>query len=408
MLHMPRATTHHKRHGRHQKRSHHFLKVYVPYIPLVLIVATGLYISSFVRPAQSRKGVLAYATEMSVEGLLSATNASRSANGAGGLTVNAKLAAAAQAKANDMAARNYWSHNTPDGNPPWVFISNAGYSYDQAGENLAYGFANSVDTVKGWMNSPSHRENMLKKAFTEVGFGFTNAANYNNDGQETIIVAMYGTPYSGQKPSAPTQSQAASSPNVVKQTTTPQGNVATNTAMLKTVEVTILDDNKQPVKGVKVTLHSEPKTAVTNEKGVATFSDVEPGDHVATAEINGAKREQPLTVTEDSKVVSITLPKPTTGPQSTSATSTTTTTSREKKISRLEVVTKGAAPWLMTAMSAVALVGSGYVLGKHSRALHKLIVKGERYVLQHSLLDATIVSFVWLCFVVSRSAGIIL
>jgi len=39
-----------------------------------------------------------------------------------------RLDSAAQAKANDMAARSYWSHNTPDGQTPWTFMTAAGYN----------------------------------------------------------------------------------------------------------------------------------------------------------------------------------------------------------------------------------------------------------------------------------------
>lgn len=170
----------------------HDHKHYWPYIPvLLLVIAT--FLVSLVQPAQ-RRGVLAYATSMSSSALLDATNQQRAANGASTLTLNTSLNAAAQAKANDMAARNYWSHNTPDGQEPWVFLSNVGYKYQKAGENLAYGFATSGDTVVGWMNSPTHKANMLDGTFTEVGFGYTNSDNYNSNGQQTIVVAMYGKP----------------------------------------------------------------------------------------------------------------------------------------------------------------------------------------------------------------------
>lgn len=148
-----------------------------------------------VQPAQKR-GVLAYATNLSSTSLLDSTNQQREKNQAGDLTINAQLTAAAQAKANDMITRNYWAHNTPDGKEPWVFINGTGYKYQKAGENLAYGFITSGDTITGWMNSPPHRENLLDKDFTEVGFGFANGSNYNNSGNETVVVAMYGRPQS--------------------------------------------------------------------------------------------------------------------------------------------------------------------------------------------------------------------
>ena len=140
------------------------------------------------------RGVLSYATEMSIDQLLEATNKQRVANGVAPLKLNTKLSTAAQSKVNDMVARNYWAHNTPDGQEPWVFFDAAGYKYYKAGENLAYGFSSSDATVIGWMNSPSHRENLLDSAFTEVGFGFKNGENYNNSGPETVVAAEYGRP----------------------------------------------------------------------------------------------------------------------------------------------------------------------------------------------------------------------
>ena len=209
-----------KRHGKHQKHTKNFRQVYWPYIPLLVIVILGLSFSWYWQP-RTRSGVLPYATSMSVNELLSATNSDRASNGVGALALNSQLDQAAQAKANDMVARNYWSHNTPDGQEPWVFIDNAGYKYQKAGENLAYGFLTSPDTVAGWMNSPPHKANMLDSAFTEVGFGFANSNNFNSDGPETVVVAMYGKPAvlsaqatapAASAPSTPAPTQAAAQP----------------------------------------------------------------------------------------------------------------------------------------------------------------------------------------------------
>ena len=165
---------------------------YWPYIPVLLLVIATILVN--IGNPIKRRGVLAYATNMSIDQLLVATNNERTQNGAGGLSLNQNLNSAAQAKANDMIARNYWSHNTPDGQEPWIFIDGAGYKYLKAGENLAYGFDSSNDTVTGWMNSPTHRANLLDGGFNDVGFGFANGASYNNSGPETVVVAMYGNP----------------------------------------------------------------------------------------------------------------------------------------------------------------------------------------------------------------------
>jgi len=181
-----------KQNEKHTKR---FIKTYAPYLPLMLIVGFGLYISLAGNLNKQRHNdVLAYATQMTDSGLLDETNKQRQENGLSALTFNDELDQAAQAKAEDMAKRNYWSHNTPDGKEPWVFIDNAGYKYFKAAENLAYGFDTSHNTVIGWMNSPSHRANILDSDLKEVGFGVADVPNYQSNGPETIVVAMYGLP----------------------------------------------------------------------------------------------------------------------------------------------------------------------------------------------------------------------
>jgi hypothetical protein len=189
----PTTVNHKKRQGAHHRQSKPYLKVYWPYVPMLLIVLGGILFNSWLSRSQTN-GVLAYATEISSQRLLESTNNERKSDGKSILKLNDQLTSAAQFKANDMAARNYWSHTTPDGEQPWMFIQKAGYAYQKAGENLAYGFDSSADTVAGWMNSKTHRENLLDGSYSEVGFGYANVANYNKSGPETIVVAMYGQP----------------------------------------------------------------------------------------------------------------------------------------------------------------------------------------------------------------------
>src|SRR4051812_28583955 len=98
------------------KRS--FEKVYWPFIPVVLAIgillsvgASSGNLQAYVKHPDGR--VLAYSSSMSIGGLLADTNTARAANGVAALSLSAKLDAAAQNSADDMAARNYWSHNTP-------------------------------------------------------------------------------------------------------------------------------------------------------------------------------------------------------------------------------------------------------------------------------------------------------
>ncbi len=83
-----------------------FLRVYAPYLPLLVIVGFGLFLST-TGMFKKHSGVLAYSLNTTDAGLLDATNKERAANGIKPLKYNAKLDLAAQNKAEDMKARNY-------------------------------------------------------------------------------------------------------------------------------------------------------------------------------------------------------------------------------------------------------------------------------------------------------------
>lgn len=134
--------------------------------------------------------VLGYATDIHTEQLLSSTNSQRKSLGLTPLTLNSKLSAAAARKAQDMFANNYWAHNSPTGKTPWDFVRGAGYSYTVAGENLAKNFSTSQAVVDAWMASPTHRENIVKPGYKEMGFAIVNGVL--NGEETTLVVQMFG------------------------------------------------------------------------------------------------------------------------------------------------------------------------------------------------------------------------
>jgi hypothetical protein len=139
--------------------------------------------------------VLGYAANISPSEVIRLTNVERSKNGLSTLTENSALSQAALAKGNDMLAKGYWAHFAPDGTTPWSFFLNFGYKYKYAGENLARDFADASTAVNAWMNSPSHKENILNSNYQEIGIGVVEG---NLSGVETtIIVQFFGTPLNG-------------------------------------------------------------------------------------------------------------------------------------------------------------------------------------------------------------------
>ncbi len=115
-------------------------------------------------------------------------NASRTDAGLRTLRENELLSIAAKTKAEDMAAKNYFAHNSPDGKTPWDFIRKTGYKYTAAGENLAMDFTSAQDAENAFMNSPTHRANILNTLYTEIGVSVTQDS-YN--GRPSIFVVQY-------------------------------------------------------------------------------------------------------------------------------------------------------------------------------------------------------------------------
>lgn len=134
--------------------------------------------------------VLGYATDIHVESLLSDTNRERAKAGLGPLTLNSQLSAAAAGKAADMFRYGYWAHNSPQGKTPWVFITGSGYRYTLAGENLAKNFSTSQAVVDAWMASPTHRANIVKPGYRDIGFAVVNG--HLNGEETTLVVQMFG------------------------------------------------------------------------------------------------------------------------------------------------------------------------------------------------------------------------
>lgn len=173
------------------------------YFQIFVFLIAGLYFVK-VRAPQ----VLGVAS-FSASEIISLTNVQRVQNGLGPLTYNSLLASAAAAKAQDMFTVNYWAHNSPLGKTPWVFITGAGYKYVYAGENLARDFNDAPSVVNAWMNSPSHRENILDANFKEIGVAVESGKLTGIDG--ILVVQMFGTPVSG----LPTATLAQASPTPV-------------------------------------------------------------------------------------------------------------------------------------------------------------------------------------------------
>ena len=105
-------------------------------------------------------------------------NIERSKNGLSELKADWELSRVARYKSQDMKDKNYFSHTSPTYGSPFQMMKSFGISYKTAGENIAKGYATPESVVKGWMNSPGHRANILNKSFTHIGVGYVQSGNY--------------------------------------------------------------------------------------------------------------------------------------------------------------------------------------------------------------------------------------
>lgn len=181
------------------KALHHDFLTFYLLVALVMVFLTK-------GPLGNLRNVLGYATDINIPKLYQLTNDERQKNNLPQLTYNDELSQAAYKKAQNMFDKNYWAHYGPDGTTPWNFILASGYQYEYAGENLAKNFLFSQNVVDAWMTSPSHRDNLLRREFTDVGFAVVNGVL--NGEQTTLVVQMFGKPIGTLAQASPQTPQA--------------------------------------------------------------------------------------------------------------------------------------------------------------------------------------------------------
>ncbi len=164
--------------------------------------------------------------------IVTLTNQDRQKNNLSLLATNVTLAAAAKLKADDMASKGYFAHTSPEGHTPWYWFSKAGYQFIYAGENLAVNYMESDAVQNAWLNSPTHRANIMNSNFTEMGVA--TASGIYNGQKTTFVVELFGMPAT-QKLATTT----SSTPNIpVTTTPAPEIKGETSIPLLSVLEET--------------------------------------------------------------------------------------------------------------------------------------------------------------------------
>ncbi len=239
----------------------------------------------------------AMASSITSANIIQLTNQQRAAAGLNTLNSDSRLAAAALAKANNMFEQQYWDHFGPNGESPWMFISDAGYQYVYAGENLAKGFRTAEGVHEAWMASPTHKENIMSGNYKDIGVAVVEGVLL---GKETILVVqMFGN--------LTTQTFKAETPVKAETTkpSTPKANIV-DTGEIKSISITspkvgdLLNDANVNIHGTTENVSGSYSVEILNHNTVVgevgstgkeweydKGSDWEEGEQKIVAQIKG-------------------------------------------------------------------------------------------------------------------------
>ncbi|OGF27555.1 hypothetical protein A2303_01705 [Candidatus Falkowbacteria bacterium RIFOXYB2_FULL_47_14] len=193
-------------------------------------------------------------TENMTEEILTLINGARSEAGLGTVKSNLVLNIAAHEKAEDMIAKGYFAHHSPDGKKPWDWIDRGQYKYLFVGENLAMNFTSADSAHRALMNSASHKHNILNERYVDVGLAMVTGTM--NGKQTNVLVQLFGTT----RPAAPTIAKSdMPAPSVIP--------AAPETVAVLADEEKKTEDKPSPaVAVVKPAIKPAPKTETVESK----------------------------------------------------------------------------------------------------------------------------------------------
>ncbi|MDB5101166.1 MAG: polymerase ECF-subfamily sigma factor [Cyanobacteria bacterium RYN_339] len=99
-------------------------------------------------------------------------NKERAAQGLPALTLVASISEVARKYSVYMATNGHFAHEDLDGKGPSDRLTAAGIGWSASGENILYNYEGTgLAAITQWMNSPGHRDNILRPSFAKVGYG---------------------------------------------------------------------------------------------------------------------------------------------------------------------------------------------------------------------------------------------
>lgn len=111
------------------------------------------------------------------ERIVALVNTARAKAGCSPVRVDSRLRGAAQGHADDMADRDYYAHNNPEGRDAGDRMEAEGYNWRTWAENIHRGPRDPGRAVRDWLASPGHRKNIVNCEFKDIGVGVNLRSN---------------------------------------------------------------------------------------------------------------------------------------------------------------------------------------------------------------------------------------
>lgn len=125
---------------------------------------------------------------ISANEMIKLTNQTRLKNNLPTLKINYLLTKAAENKAQTIIKNQFFAHDQPGGKKFSDWVKDEDYHYLIVGENLAMGFSSNEAIMNAWLQSPMHKENILKQEYQDIGISVIKG---KMNGQETYIIVQY-------------------------------------------------------------------------------------------------------------------------------------------------------------------------------------------------------------------------
>jgi len=145
---------------------------------LLAAIAMRVYLTRNAPPSPEE---MAGVSEPEAE-IVKQVNAERVRRGLKALKFSPRLAVVARGHSYDMAIRHYRAHNSPEGSTPADRTRGVGVEFATVAENIYVDDYHTLEslgerTLKGWLDSPEHRANLLSADFEETGIGIARSSD---------------------------------------------------------------------------------------------------------------------------------------------------------------------------------------------------------------------------------------